>query len=285
MTANARSAAKIDPDRISGLIRECAAKYIIPRFKKLAQGDISTKTGPHDLVTVADSETEEALDSALTKMYPGSVVIGEEGISAGKKSADILQDKTRTIWVADPVDGTYNFVHGNPEFAVMLACVVDGETRFGWIYDVPADRMLTAEKGAGAFIEGRRLKVAGPKPPNEARGFTGSRYFPKHLRPLIKSFVKDFEAVHTLSCAGHEYIRLASGEYDFSIYNRIRPWDHLPGTLAVSEAGGFTTKWDGSAYTPQDDGGGLVNAANETLLEMLHEKIISKLVEGYEQKS
>ncbi len=254
--------------------------YIIPRFKKLATDDIDTKSGPNDLVTIADRETEEALDRALTKMFPGSIVIGEEGISSGLKKVETLQEKDNVIWVADPVDGTYNFVHGNPEFAVMLACVVNGETRFGWIYDVPGNRMLFAEKGAGAFIDGARLKTAASKPLAETKGFTGSRYFPKHLRPLIKSFVKEFDALHTLSCAGHEYIRVASGLYDFSIYNRTRPWDHLAGTLAVSEAGGCVAKWDGSPYTPQDDGGGLVVAANEELLAALQKKIIDKLREG-----
>jgi fructose-1,6-bisphosphatase/inositol monophosphatase family enzyme len=262
----AQNAAKIDPDRIDALIRECAAQYIVPRFKKLEQGHISTKTGPHDLVTIADRETEEALDRAITKMYPGSVVIGEESISAGQKSVAILQEKDKVIWVTDPVDGTYNFVHGNDEFAVMLACVVNGQTQFGWIYDVPGNRMLSAGKGAGAFMEKVRLKAAAPKKLSEAKGFTGSRYFPKHLRPLVKSFVKEFGEMHTLSCAGHEYIRLAMGQYDFSIYNRIRPWDHLAGTLALAEAGGALSKWDGSPYTPQDDMGGLVNASCESLL-------------------
>ena len=283
MPATAKNAVKINPERVDALIRECAAQYIVPRFKKLAQGDINTKSGPHDLVTIADRETEEALDRALTEMFPGSIVIGEEGISAGLKSVETLQETDKIIWVADPVDGTYNFVHGNPEFAVMLACVVNGETRFGWIYDVPGDRMLYAEKGAGAFIDGSRLKTAAAKPLSESKGFTGSRYFPKHLRPLIKSFVREFDALHTLSCAGHEYIRVASGQYDFSIYNRIRPWDHLAGSLAVQEAGGCVAKWDGSPYTPQDDGGGLVVASNETLLKALQEKIINKLVEDYKE--
>jgi len=277
-----KSAAKIEPDRVSDLIRECAATYIMPRFKKLEQGHISTKTGPNDLVTIADRETEEALDKALTKMYPGSVVIGEEGISAGLKSVDVLQDRSKIVWVTDPVDGTYNFVHGNDEFAVMLACVIDGETQFGWIYDVPGNRMMAAEKGSGAFMDGKRLKVAAAKPLKESKGFTGSRYFPKHLRPLVKSFVKEFDAMHTLSCAGHEYLRLVSGGYDFSIYNRIRPWDHLAGTLALKEAGGLVAKWDGSPYTPQDDLGGLVNASNEGLMIALQQRIISRLLAEYD---
>src|SRR4051812_801433 len=137
---------KIEVDQISALLRECAARYIWPRFKALGQEHIFTKSGPNDLVTIADRETEAALDVALTKMFPDALVIGEESISAGQKKVDVLHDREKTIFVTDPVDGTWNFVHGSPDFAVMLACVIRGEVRYGWIYDVPADRMMVTEK-------------------------------------------------------------------------------------------------------------------------------------------
>jgi fructose-1,6-bisphosphatase/inositol monophosphatase family enzyme len=267
----------INSEKISSLIRECAAQYIMPRFKTLTQEHIFSKSGPNDLVTIADRETEQALERALTAMFPGCVVIGEEGIAAGHSSVGSLQSNEGMVWVADPVDGTYNFVHGHPEFAVMLACVIKGAVQYGWIYDVPGDRMLVAAKGAGAFLDGIRQKVAAPKPLSEARGFAGSKYFSKAQRPLIKAFAREVQTLHSLSCAGHEYLRLASGAYDFAIYSRGRPWDHLPGTLAVTEAGGCVVKWNGSPYTSQDDLVGIVVASGSELLETLKENIINKL--------
>jgi fructose-1,6-bisphosphatase/inositol monophosphatase family enzyme len=275
----------IDTDKISALIRECAAACIIPRFKTLAHEQIFTKTSPTDLVTIADREAEEYLDRALTKMFPDSIVIGEEGISAGHKTVTVLQDRKKMIWVTDPVDGTWNFVHGNPEFAVMLACVIGGETRYGWIYDVPGNRMLTVEQGAGVFIEGVRQKVANPKPLVDTNGFAGSKYFSKMHRPYIKAFQSEVRSMHSISCAGHEYIRVISGLYDFGIYSRSRPWDHLAGTLAVKEAGGVVRKWDGTPYTPQDDFGGIIVASNETLRMELQEKLINTLLAEGEDKT
>ncbi len=275
-------ALEINPDDISSLLRECAAEYILPRYKLLKKEHIETKSGPNDLVTIADRETEEALDRALTKMFPESVVIGEEGVSAGKKSVSVLQDRSKVVWVVDPVDGTSNFVHGQPIFAVMLACVIDGRTQWGWIYDLPGNRMMVAERGGGAFIDGSRLKIkAGDKPLSEVTGHAGSRYFPAAMRPILKSYKEKLGKVHTLSCAGHEYLRLVEGKADFAIYSRIRPWDHLAGALAVTEAGGAVAKWDGHPYTPQDDFGGLIVASNVKLQETLRQTMIGDMLNEY----
>lgn len=280
---NRPMATNINTDKISELIRDCAERYIISRFKALQSEEIMTKSGPGDLVTIADQETEAALDHALTAMYPGSIVIGEESVAAGDKDIAALQNQDGMIWVVDPVDGTANFVHGRDEFAVMLACVIDGENRFGWIYDILGDQMLLAEKGAGVFINGTRLSVAQPKPLTKTTGHARGIFFPKHLRPHVKTFSNDVTKLYSLGCAGHEYIRLASGQSDFAIYSRIRPWDHLMGALAVTEAGGHVAKWDGSAYTPQDDFGGIVAASNQELWEELNQKITRKLVEEHKR--
>src|SRR5688500_13700126 len=148
---------KVDSGKVADLLKECAEKYILPRYKTLSADQIQTKSHENDLVTIADIETEAALRDILPRMFPGCAVIGEEGVSSGAASLDILKDTAQTVFVVDPVDGTWNFRHGIREFAVMMALVAQGETRMGWIYDVLGDVHAIAEKGAGAFYGDQRM--------------------------------------------------------------------------------------------------------------------------------
>ena len=268
---------RIKPDEINALIRDCAARLIMPRFNLLEASEIESKSGPNDLVTIADRETELELEAALTAAYPGLVVIGEEGIAAGRMTTAVLRDASGMVWVIDPVDGTWNFVHGKPEFAVMIACAIDGETRHGWIYDVPADRMLYAEKGGGTTINGVRQSVAPAKKLADCAGFCGVRYFAPEHRERIKAFAATVRTVRVLGCAGHEYLNVASGHDDFALYSRGQPWDHLAGTLAVAEAGGIVRRFDGGGYRPSDDRPALIVASNEDLLREIRNTLVSKL--------
>ena len=277
-------APQIDPAKVSAIIRECAATYITPRYRQLQQGEISSKTGPNDLVTIADREAEAGLEQRLLALYPGSVLVGEEGVSEGRVSTKLLTARDKVIWVADPVDGTYNFVHGNREFGMILACVVNGEVRHGWLYDIIGDSMLVAEKGAGALRDDTRQKTAAPKTQlTDLIGHAGVKYFPPVLRDNVKAFRQEVASLHTLSCACHEYLRLAAGQSDFGIYSKIRPWDHLAGVLAVQESGGYVAKWDGSAYGPADEFGGIVVASSRDVWNMVHRAAVSKMVEDFKK--
>ncbi|HEY8190721.1 MAG TPA: inositol monophosphatase [Micavibrio sp.] len=259
---------EIDSAKIADVLKECAEKYILPRYKTLMPEQIQTKRHENDLVTVADIETELALQDILPRMIPGCVVIGEESVSSGTASLDILKDPSQTIFVVDPVDGTYNFRHGKREFAVMMALVAGGETRMGWIYDVLGDMHAITEKGAGAFLGGKRMRVADPKPVAECSAFLNPSYFPKEMRPFlndIKEEAKKLKSAKSLYCSAHEYLQLASGQADFGINGWMKPWDHLAGSLMVQEAGGIVQKWDGTIYRPQDETGGLIIASNQDL--------------------
>ena len=267
----------IDPEKVAEIVRDCAQRLIMPRFKVLQRHEISTKTGPGDLVTIADREMEAELSRYLPPLLPGSVVLGEEGVSEGRQSLDILKDRDQAVWVVDPVDGTYNFVHGLGEFAVLLAFVVNGETRMGWLYDVPGQKFMIAERGSGTYYDGQKTKIADSRPLDQACGYAALNYFPKAVRPWLEQqrhLVKD---IRTLRCSGHEYLRLASGQADFSIYNKIKPWDHLAGVLAVQEAGGYAANWNCTPYTPQDLGGGILVASNATLWQEIHRTFIEKI--------
>ncbi len=250
-----------DTDRISALIVEAADTLIMPRYKLLKSEEIDTKSGPNDLVTIADKEAEEFLNREITALYPNSILIGEESISEGRKSLDSLLEKDKIIWVTDPVDGTYNFVHGNREFGVMLAAVYNGAVVQGWIYDVLGKKMMVAEQGAGAYFDGKRLKTAGPKPVNALEGHIGMKYMPEGVRPYLLEQKTKVKKAFSLSCAAHEYLRIIQGDADFCIYSRVKAWDHLAGTLAVSEAGGTATLWAGGEYYPSFSGHGVLAAS------------------------
>lgn len=250
----------IDCNRISALIREAAATCIMPRFKNLKSDQIAMKSdNPADIVTIADREAEEFLTRELTALHPGSVVVGEEATAQDESIPLLLKDKSRDVWVLDPLDGTANFEKGSTTFCVMAAYVSEGRTKAVWIYDPSTGRMATAVAGQGAFIDGERISVAqGAAVPQ--RGFIGWK-IRNQVQIERSGLTKDTE-ITTLGCAGHEYLALATGRAGFSVYKKIKPWDHLPGALLVAEAGGIIRKLDGSPYVPGDETGGIIAAAN-----------------------
>lgn len=266
----------IDPDKIAEILRDCAEEYILPRYKKLQDSEIGTKSGPADLVTIADKETEEALVRILSGLHPGSVVIGEEGVSEGTYSLDVLNESHGVVWVIDPVDGTYNFVHGRREFSLMMACVIDGATQYGWIYDVLGEETAIVEKGAGAFFGGRKMEVAESKAFGETIGHLAKKYFPPDMRQHVVDEAAHVKEAYSIFCASHEYLRLASGESDFAIYSKSKPWDHLAGVLMTQEAGGCAMKWDGSSYTPKDHIVDLIVASNQELWNTVQDRFIAR---------
>ena len=137
---------QVDPDKIAQIIREVAAEKITPRFRQLEKHEISTKSGPTDLVTIADLEAEEDLTRIFKDILPGSHVIGEEAVSKGSVDLSAIGTEEGYVWVIDPVDGTLNFAEGNEKFGTIVTLVKNGVTVQGWILDVPKDRIAIAEQ-------------------------------------------------------------------------------------------------------------------------------------------
>lgn len=253
----------VNTDKVKEILRECTEKYVLPRYKALQDHEIDTKSGPNDLVTQADLDVEQHLARVLPDILPGSVVIGEESVSQGVASLDTLQDTSRPVWVVDPVDGTHNFVHGKREFGIMLACVIDGITQYGFIHDVLDDETAIAERGAGAYFGNKKLSVAPVSDaPEGMSGHINPRFFPPAFKDELKDVMKTMKDCYSLHCAAHEYLRLASGQTQFVVYSRQKPWDHLPGVLLTQEAGGYVASWGNQPYTPQDKSIGLIGAAS-----------------------
>jgi fructose-1,6-bisphosphatase/inositol monophosphatase family enzyme len=229
-----------DPMRVTELIRDVAASEITPRFRALAAHEVREKK-PGDFVTIADESAERALIPGLEALLPGSIAIGEEAIAADSNLLSHLEHAERPVWVIDPVDGTVNFAHGRPLFAVMVALVVNGRPVGGWVHDPLDGTMAVAEKGAGAWNGSQRLRVAEPVPPDRMRGQVLRRLFTHDGRVALRAngiaFHQDRDA---LRCAGQEYLRLVRGEWHVTAYGRLRPWDHAAGLLIHAEAGGFS---------------------------------------------
>jgi len=267
---------QINPEKISNIIIEVAAAKIEPRFQTLKDYEINTKTGPTDLVTVADIEAEEELTKIFKDILPGSYVVGEEAVSNETSDMSALASETGYVWVIDPVDGTHNFAHGKSRFGTIVALVHSGEVVQSWIYDIPQKRMAVAEKGGGVEINNsKRIYPTMQKDLKHTRGFISRKFLPDRMQVELKPVLdKYFGNVETYLCCAHEYLDILEGDAYFSMYSRIRPWDHLAGAMMLEEAGGYVRKWDESLYRPGDERGGLITAPSKEIWKEIYEHLL-----------
>ena len=248
---------------VDGLMRKIGRDVVMRRFGHLAADQIETKSGPDDLVTIADREAEARLSEGLMRIVPGSHVVGEEGVAADPGLLGrIAQGR---CWVVDPIDGTHNFADGRQPFAIMVALLRDGETEAGWILDPATRRMCHAARGGGAYVDNQRVvaRGTGAKLPVAA---LATRYLPADVRAdVIARADGHFTTADIPNCAGEQYPRLFLGTNDIALFWRAKPWDHLPGALILTEAGGRIAHPDGTPYRADGDRTGLVAAASPAL--------------------
>ncbi len=266
-------------DALLDLLRRAARAEIMPRFRNLADGAIRAKTEASDLVTEADEAAERFMKAEMAGLLPDALFIGEESVAADSALLERFKKAEMSV-IVDPVDGTYNFAAGIPLFGVMLSVVLKSETVAGIIYDPVGDDWFVAEKGAGAFRiapDGTRtrLAVADPLPLDEMIGTASIGFLYGEQKARILANLAKVRNFFSYRCAAHEYRLLASGVTQFSIYNKLMPWDHLAGVLLHQEAGGYAAKFDGSAYHPNDFDGGLVTAVNKDAWKEISNAIIT----------
>jgi len=241
----------VDPERIAGVIAEIAEEEIASRFGKLAAGDVDTKSGPNDFVTEADLAAERQLEKALSAFYPGATFIGEERATTDPKLVSALETNEGAFWIVDPLDGTRNFVQGREEFGTIVALVVDGETRAGWIYAIPDKSTAMAEQGEGVTWRGERLQPLTPKE-GALQGGRAIGNLQEPWRSRLVPRLKETFQTSPISCSAYGYIRLATGEWDFGLYARVHPWDHAAGIAMLGEIDGRAQYLDtGEGYTPR----------------------------------
>ena len=271
---------------VTRLLENVAATEILSCFQCLGENDVREKE-PGDLVSIADEACEAALSEMLPRILPDSLVVGEESVAADADVIDRLLGEA-PIWVIDPLDGTKNFVMGHEYFALMVALVWRNETIAAWIHDPLTKQTLMAEQGAGARDQAGQI-ITLPKqekksiselpisefPMSKLQGYLALNYAPANARHQIKANMNRFgfaqESVKSLGCAGHEYLGLVRGMRHFSSYHRTKVWDHAPGILIHTEAGGYSARFDGQPYRPNaDERGGIFCAPDRICWEKLH---------------
>lgn len=248
--------------RVSAILRGVARGVVLPQFRMLAAHQIMEKA-PGDLVTVVDRAAEERLSAELPLLLEGSRVVGEEAASVDAAVSDGIDGGL--VWIVDPIDGTANYAAGAAPFAIMVGLARDGVVEAGWILDPLTDRMAHAHLGHGAFIDDLRVgsRPTGASPPR--MGVATSR-LPSDVRERIERRVAGkLDIVPVPLCAGEQYPRLVLGQDDIALFWESMPWDHAPGALFLTEAGGKVARPDGTPYRIGDRRLGIIAAASPDL--------------------
>lgn len=195
----------------------------------------------NDFVTEVDKTAEAAIIETLSEAYPRHGFLAEE---SGEQN--IGSDH---IWIIDPLDGTTNFIHGFPQYAISIALSHNGVLQQAVVYDPSRDELFTASKGSGAYLNQRRLRVTGQKQLDQSLIGTG---FPYRADQDLERYMKIF-AEMTRSCAGLrrpgaaslDLAYVAAGRYDGFFEGELKPWDMAAGALLITEAGGLVGNFRG----------------------------------------
>jgi len=221
-----------------------------------------TEKSQHDFVTEIDRVAEALIAEEIAREAPESVIVGEE-LSPKRMALGAL------VWIVDPLDGTTNFLHGYPQYAVSIGCLVDGKLAVGVIHDVGRKRTYTAIRGGGAFEEGTRLSVSAVAEPRRALIGTG---FPFKALNLLHVYLSQFAAVigaasgiRRAGAAALDLADVAAGRLDGFWELQLAPWDIAAGTLLIREAGGIVTRPDGSTDVLSSAGNGSIVAGNAAM--------------------
>lgn len=249
---------------IALLLRAAARTEILPRFGRLSASDVSVKSGPLDLVTVADVAAERMITSGLRHLFPGCVVVGEEATASDPGLLGAIADAP-LCFVVDPIDGTANYAAGLPLFGCMAAAIERGRIVASIILDPMRDDVALALDGGGAWTEaaGRApipLRVAAAVPVSAMSGGASWRYLEPGLPDVARANLSRVASSFDLRCAAHQYRMLAAGHCHYMMFGRMMPWDHAPGWLLHREAGGYSARLDGTPYDPAETTGGLLCA-------------------------
>jgi myo-inositol-1(or 4)-monophosphatase len=218
-----------------------ASRGLIRDFGEVEHLQVSRK-GPADFVSAADLRVERVLREELSKARPGWALVTEEkggGLPADKEDA----------WIADPIDGTTNFLHGIPHFCVTIAHWRNGEIVAGIIYQPIGDELYWAERGMGAYHNRRRLRVSARQNLADALVATGMPFKgkPKHPRYMetLAAVMPEVAGIRRFGAAALDLAWVAAGRFDGFWEYGLHPWDMAAGILLIREAGGAVSDTDG----------------------------------------
>jgi myo-inositol-1(or 4)-monophosphatase len=209
-------------------------------FGEIEKLQVSIK-GPGNYATAADRKAEETLYKELTKARPGYGFLGEEG--GAREGAD----KTHT-WIVDPLDGTTNFLHGIPQFAVSIGLEREGVLIAGVVYNPISEEIYFAERGKGAFLNETRIRVAARRELGHALAGCPlphiGRNFPE-IEPQLKAMERRVAGLRRHGATALDLAFVAAGRLDLCWDHGVKPWDLAAGIVLVREAGGFVSDIDG----------------------------------------
>ena len=235
-----------------------AARGLVRDFGEVEQLQVSRK-GPADFVSVADTKAERIVRTELAKARPDfGFLMEESGAIAGKDP--------QHRWLVDPLDGTLNFLHGIPHFSISIGLERAGEIVAGLIYDPLRDEMFVAEKGMGAFMNDRRLRVSARSNMVDAVFATGIPFHGRAHHPaylgMLATVVEGSAGIRRFGSAALDLAYVAAGRYDGFWETGLSPWDIAAGIVIVREAGGFVSEIEGGHKMLES---GSVLAANDHL--------------------
>lgn len=235
-----------------------AARRLQRDFGEVENLQVSMK-GPADFVSAADQQAEDTIREELTKARPGySFLLEERG--------EIKGTDPNHRWIIDPLDGTTNFLHGIPHFAISIGLQRDENIVAGLIYNPISDEMFTAERGRGAFLNDRRLRVASRRDLSQAVVGCGIPHNGRGDHSLFRDELARIQAkaagIRRLGSAALDLAYVAAGRYDGFWERGLKPWDIAAGMLIVREAGGTVTEIDNRSDVMRT---GNIIAANEPI--------------------
>ncbi|WP_293618728.1 inositol monophosphatase family protein [Salinisphaera sp.] len=241
-----------------------AGDVILGYYRRGDTGEVTAKSGRNDFVTEADQRAENAIIDTISRVYPDHAFMAEESGESGD---------SETVWIIDPIDGTANFMAGIPHFCVSIACQVNGVIEHAVIYDPVKDELFTADRGAGASLDGKRIRVTRTVRLRQALLATGFAYRKKHdiatHMPVFNRLLSASADVRRAGSAALDLAYVAAGRLDGFWEMGLAPWDMAAGLLLVRGAGGIAG--DIKDQDPLQTGN--VIAANPKLYPQLIEKI------------
>ena len=235
-------------------------------FNELENLQVKTK-GPANFVTASDIRTQKIIYEELSYAKPDWSFIMEE-------SKPIENQNTKARFIIDPIDGTTNFMHGNPNFAISIAAEIDNRLEAAIIYSPITDEMFTAERGKGSFLNDKRIRVATRKKLSESILVTGIPHLGRGNKELfikeMNKIIPEVAGIRRSGSAALDLAWIAAGRYDIFWERGLSVWDIAAGILLVREAGGFAKGIDGS---DQDLWNGNIISGNDDIILALSEKL------------
>lgn len=249
-----------------------SGQWMVEQRKNIIELEYECKSNHIDLVTRSDREAEQMVVTKIRERFPDHLILGEE--STEQKNFSLITQNQKLCWVIDPIDGTMNFVHSIPHFAISIAVVKNGIPLVGVVYNPNREELFSTARGLGARLNGKQITVSKQNAIKDSLLSTGFAAEDWHKESPFRSEVqKVYGHCRSIRISGSSALDLAyiaAGRIDGFWHRRLAPWDIAAGILLVEEAGGKVSSLDGQFYQFMDD---YVIVSNG----LIHDGIISLL--------